>query len=139
MRSTKKTCQSKLNPIVRWPAVYCTLGQRQTTFKPVREKLAIKSRCSCVHTYTWQSKLVIKKLIIENYVCFLSWYFIVFVENFSQKHKYSLRPQQELCESSISLLYFDLSGVASSISGGDIFKYSCPAQLLFLKSNRRDN
>ena len=42
--------------------------------------------------------------ILSIYVCFLSWYFTVFVDSFSQKRKYSLPPQQELRELCISLL-----------------------------------
>ena len=37
-------------------------------------------------------------------ICLISWYFTVFVDSFSQKHKYSLPPQQELYDSCISLI-----------------------------------
>ena len=56
------------------------------------------------------------------YFCLLSWYFSLCIDSFSQKYKHSRPPQQELCESRISLLSFDLTiNMASTIDFATIF------------------
>ena len=57
VRSRNETCNIKLSLIERSPAVYFT-----SVSKTCHQKFLY------IHTYTWQSKPVIKKLIIENLV-----------------------------------------------------------------------